>query len=197
MRGITPPRMMRLVGTTGALLVLLGGRVHAQAGIVSTAIGTTLNAAKNAALSVTVVSGGVQTIPSLTDGAINTFASPVRITTTWALDLFTVSNIHLIGYFTNPTQALSNGTTGIPASAVQGRMATGLPTTFTSFTQAGGGGVGTAGGSLELFREFVFLVFNRAGTRTDDLELRLDLTAQAPLAAGTYAGTLYLRAVVY
>jgi hypothetical protein len=185
------------LGSLGLLGLALPGAAWAQTGVISTVAGVTLNASQNQKITVTVTWGGVQNIPALTDGAINAFPTPVRITTTWSLDILTIGNHALVGYFTNPTQALTNGTNGIPASLVEGRMVTGLPTTFTPFTQAGHPGAGTAGGSLDLWRVFTFIIFNLTGTRTDDLELRLNLTGQPALAAGTYAGTLFLRAVVY
>jgi hypothetical protein len=76
---------------------------------------------------------------------------------------------------------------------MKGRMSTGTPTSFTAFTQAAVGGAGQAGGSLLLFTTTITGV-NKKSSRTDNLELQIDLTGQSA-TAGTYTGTLNLRAV--
>lgn len=197
MRGRMPQRAGQALALMGALLAARVAPLAAQAGVISTVSGVTLNATQSNRITVTVTSGAVQTIPSIVDGAINPFPAPVRITTSWSLDLLTIGNLRLVGYFTTPTQAMSNGATNIPSSQIEGRMLTGLPTTFTPFTGAAVGAVGSAGGSLELWRVLVFLFFNQNGSRTDDLELRLNRTGQPALPSGTYAGTLLLRAIVF
>ena len=72
-------------------------------------------------------------------------------------------------------------------------MASGTPTTFTAFTQAGVGTIGTAGGSLTLFTQSAASL---AGNRTDNLDLEIDLTGHPNLVPGTYSGTLNLQAIV-
>ena len=64
---------------------------------------------------------------------------------------------------------------------------------FTAFTQNGVGGVGTAGASLSLFTQPV-LGYSKTGTQTIDLQLQLDLVGRV-LTAGSYSGTLNIRAV--
>ncbi len=166
----------------------------AQPGVLSTPPGVAITAAKATALSVTVVSGATQTIPSITDGAVNFFPSPVTITTTWDLAPM-LGQVHLVAYFANPAQALAAGASYIPSSRIRGRVPTGTPTTFTAFTQNATGAAGSAGGSLRLWSRTVLLIFGLRGTRTDNLELQLDLTGQPALTPGLYAGTLNLRAV--
>jgi len=176
-----------------ALLVAAPRASHAQ--IISPDLGVSLGARKNTALTVSVLSGGVQSIASITDGAINAFSSPVRVQTTWSVNPGLTGSVQLVAYFTDPTSALAAGPSArIASSRVQGRMATGLPAAFTAFTGVGIGGVGTAGASLRLFSVNITGP-NRNATRTDDLDLRLDLTGQPPLSVGTYTGMIYLRAV--
>jgi hypothetical protein len=55
-------------------------------------------------------------------------------------------------------------------------------------------GVGVAGGSLQLFSQAVAAA-NYFGTRTDQLDLRLDLTGTTTMA-GDYLGTLNVQAIV-
>jgi hypothetical protein len=171
------------------LMALGTSRAEAQVGLTSSVGTVTINATKASVLTVAINTGGTQTLASLTDGTTNNFATPVNITTTW--DLNAGASVSLVGFFTTPASALVSGANLIPSSWVKGKMSTGLPTTFTAFTQNALGGVGTAGGSLALFTDAGSL----KKSRTDDLNLQLDLTGQA-IIPGTYTGTLNLRAVV-
>jgi hypothetical protein len=153
-----------------------------------------LAATAPSALSVTVSSGAVQTIANVTDNAVNNFPSPVVIQTSWDVNPGQTNTVNLVAYFTVPAQALTGGVTQIPSSRVLGRMATGIPTTFTAMTQNGLGGVGTAGGSLRLFAVNIG-GGNKIGSRTDDLDLQLNLVGFPTLMAGDYVGVLNLRAV--
>ena len=72
-------------------------------------------------------------------------------------------------------------------------MTTGIPTTYTAMTQNGVGGVGTAGGSLQLFSVNIG-GGNKTASRNDNLDLQLDLVGTT-LPAGTYVGVLNIRAV--
>src|SRR6476661_1453006 len=137
----------RLGSTLLALSVsatLRAGDLSAQAQVIS------LAAAAPGSLTILVTSGGVQTIPAVTDNAINNFPSPVVIQTSWNVNPGQTNTVDLVAYFSVPAQALV-GPTQIPSSRVKGRMTTGIPTTFTAITENAVGGVGTAGGSLQLF----------------------------------------------
>ena len=149
-----------------------------------------------ATLTVLVNAGGAQNIPSLVDNRINTFPIPVNITTSWNLATL-ITAVDLVAYFTIPTAALVNGPNSIPSSRMLGRVVTGVPRTFTAFAQNPIGGVGTPGGSLHLFRQFILAPINSVGQRTDNLDLQLDLRGIPNLPAGTYAGTLNIRAIAY
>ncbi len=177
----------------GAVTAVSLGAASAQAqvGLTSSVANVQINATKNSVLTVAVNSGGTQTLASLTDGAVNAFASPVNITTTW--DLNAGTSVVLVGSFATPAQALASGGNFITSTYVKGQMPSGTPTTMTAFTNSGVGGVGTAGGSLTLFSQSATPL---AGTRTDNLNLEIDLTGHAPLVPGTYSGTLNLQAVV-
>ena len=71
---------------------------------------------------------------------------------------------------------------------------TSYPAVFTAFTQNAVGGIGTAGGSLRLF-SINITGANKTVTRTDNLNLQIDLTGAAILPPGTYSGTLNIEAV--
>jgi hypothetical protein len=181
----------------GALL-LTAIPLAAQPGVTSAVRTVSMSAIKTTAITVSVVSGGTQTLANITDNAINTFATPVQISTSWTLHPST-GNLRLIAYFSTAAQALANGTEYIGSVAMEGRIQT-LPTTpwqptaWTPFTQNASDGVGTNGASLRLM-DLNINGANRQASRTMDLELRLNLTGQPTTSAGTYSGTITLRAV--
>ena len=180
------------LGTTlvalGAILALGARELSAQAQIIS------LAAVAPGALSVAVTSGAVQSIPAVVDNAVNNFSTPVVIQTSWNVKPGQTNTVNLIAYFSLPTQALSGGTVQIPSSRILGRVTTGLPVAYTAMTQNALGGVGSAGGSLQLFSVNV-TGSNKNAARTDNLDLQLNLVGFPPLPAGAYAGVLNLRAV--
>ncbi len=155
----------------------------------------TLATAPINSLTVTVTAGAVQTIAAVADNAVNAFPTPVAVTTRWSVNPGQINSISLVAYFTAPSQALVGGAVQIPSSRVRGRMTTGLPTTFTAFTQAAVAAAGTAGGSLVLFSEDITGPNKGTLTRTDNLDLQLDLVGFPDLPVGTYTGTLNIRAV--
>jgi hypothetical protein len=153
-----------------------------------------LAAATPSTITVTLPSGAVQTIAGVTDNAINNFPAPVVITTSWNLSPGQTNSVNLVAYFSIPAQAMTGGAVQIPSSRIQGRMTTGLPAAFTPITQNAIAGVGSAGGSLALF-SVPINGGNKNASRTDNLDLRLNLVGFPTLPAGTYAGVLNIRAV--
>jgi hypothetical protein len=174
----------------------------AQVGTVSTARIVSLAATKTGKLTMGVISGGAQTLASLTDNTTNNFPTPVVIQTQWDLNPGQTGNVNVIGWFSVPAQALLNGSTGtaIPSSRLKGQLSPGAPAptsypaVFTAFAQNAVGGVGTAGGSLRLF-SITITGANKTVTRTDNLNLQIDLTGAPILPPGTYSGTLNIEAV--
>jgi hypothetical protein len=172
----------------------------AQAATRSPVATVTLSAYKPARAAVTIVSGASQSLAgALSPGATQSFGGPVSLETSWSVDPAVSGSLTLVAYFDAPAAALANGAAAIPSRAVQGRVATGAPTVFSSFTEApvgpGGDAVGSAGGTLRLFTEPIGAT-NAVAARRDNLELRLDLTGIPSLPAGAYAGTLNIRAIV-
>lgn len=178
------PKLLAL----GVLLALGAPELLAQAQVIS------LAAAAASSLTVTIQSGATQTIAGIADNTATNFPSPVVIQTAWKVNPGQTNTVNLVAYFSLPAQAMVGGSTQIPSSRVLGRMTTGLPTTFTAITQNGIGGVGTAGGSLHLFAVTIG-GGNQDASRTDNLDLQLNLVGFPPLAAGTYTGVLNIRAV--
>ena len=128
---------------------------------------------------------------TLTPGAAATASAPVAITTTWVLGSGR-STVELDAYFASATAALTDGSSDdIPSSHVFGLMTSGTPTSFTAFTQSAS--LGTASAGLVLFTQ-TLTGSTMASTRTDNLQLKIDLTSQPTLPAGTYTGSLILQA---
>jgi hypothetical protein len=177
---------------------LLSGVAGAQASVRSTVspVPAFAAAAATGEVGISIGSGAIQSLGPVTDNTTNSFPNPVSITLTWDLHPSTAS-VQVIGYFTSASAAMTSGPVSIPASWIKGRVLTagvnGAPTTYTAFTQNATGGVGSAGGSLTLASQPV-LGYSKAGTLTFDLQLQLDLTGRE-LTAGSYSGTLNIRAV--
>ncbi len=178
----------RVLAGTAALLFVAASSAVAQVGLTSNVATVALTATKNATLTVSP-NASTATLASITDNSnVNNF-TPVSLTTAW--NLTGGSTVRLIGWFATPTQALANGTDFIPSSKVEGRV---NATAYAPFTSAAVAGVGVAGGSLQLFSQAVG-AGSYFGTRTDQLDLRLDLTGTTTMA-GDYTGTLNLQAIV-
>ncbi len=179
---------------SGLCLALWAGEAAAQAGTVSPAPLVTRSATKPGRLTVSLSAGLSRSIPSVTDNAVNTFTGTTTIVTQWDLNPGQTNTVDLVAYFSTPAQAMTGGAVQIPSSRVLGRMATGLPVAFAAMTQSGIGAVGTAGGSLRLFSVNISGT-NKAASRTDNLDLQLDLVGFPALPPGTYSGTLNIRAI--
>jgi hypothetical protein len=170
-------------------LVLVGtSSVQAQVGLTSNVATVALTATKNATLTVSP-NASTATLASITDNSVVNNFTPVSLTTAW--NLTAGSSVRLIGWFATPAQALVNGTDLIPSSKVEGRVGAAA---YAPFSAGAVGGVGVAGGSLQLFNQAVG-AGSYFGTRTDQLDLRLNLTGTTAMA-GDYTGTLNLQAVV-
>jgi hypothetical protein len=129
---------------------------------------------------------------ALTPGAVAAASGPVSIVTTWVLGSSNTS-VELDSYFAS-VDALTDGAgvpVTIPSADVLGQVVTGTPTAFTPYT--GTGVVGTAGAGLILFTQAITDA-NRSATRTDALNLEIDLTGTPQLPAGVYTGTLTIQA---
>jgi hypothetical protein len=148
--------------------------------------------------SLTVVASPSTVSFMLVQGGVASGSSAIVITTTLN-GVTALSSLKLYGYFSSATAALTDGATipnNIPSSAVLGQMTTGIPTTYTAFTQSNA--VGTAGAGLLLFNTSSLLPIGclpaLAVCRTDSLNLEINLGALPQLPAGTYNGSLILQA---
>lgn len=116
---------------------------------------------------------------------------PVNITTMWS-GATLGSGISLYGSFASSSAAMSGtvSSAALPSSVISGQMSTGLPTTYTPFSQTNP--LGTAGASLKLFSQTV--TGSGSGSRTDALSLSINLSTLRQLPADTYTGTLTIQA---
>ncbi|MBS1800555.1 MAG: hypothetical protein JSS95_12110 [Acidobacteria bacterium] len=116
-------------------------------------------------------------------------SSPIVVTTTWS-GVSLLSSLNLYAYFTSSTAALSGSTpvVNIPSANVLGKDTTGIPTSFTSFTQS----IPVGGASLQLYSTSSIL--SLGGNHVDNLTLEIDLTSLPQLPAATYSGVLLLQA---
>jgi hypothetical protein len=180
-----------------ALLALLAAPAAAQVGLASSARTVVLTATKPGSVGITLPGGSAATLPTALTLGANDFA-PLPIETSWDLDPSRTSAVSLVAFFQAPGAALVAGGATIPASALLGRVTTGSPTAYTRFTGAavtsGEVQAGVAGGTLVLFSQPIS-PGSAAGRRTDQLQMRIDLTGWPDLPAGTYQGTLNLLAV--
>jgi hypothetical protein len=181
-------RLMSVLLAATALFLFGATNARAQVGLTSNVATVAMTATKAATLSVTPAAS-VATLATITDGSNANDFTPVSLTTDW--NLTAGSSVRLVGWFGTPAQALANGTDFIPSSKVEGRV---NATAYAPFTGAPVGAVGVAGGSLQLFSQSVG-AGTFFGSRTDVLDLRLDLTGTTTMA-GDYTGTLNLQAIV-
>lgn len=152
-----------------------------------------VSAALTESLSVSAGAGPVTF--SLVPGAIAPGSAPVAIQTSWVLKPNRIA-VTLVGYFDSLDALTDSGppAASINVANVQGRVATGTPTSFTAFTQSPTVGIGTPGASLELFSETI-TGLNKQRTRTDNLELQINLTGPVQQPAGNYTGILRIQAI--
>ncbi|HLV26854.1 MAG TPA: hypothetical protein VKZ41_11095 [Gemmatimonadales bacterium] len=186
-------RMAMTVAVAALAVSLTSLPVLAQAGIQSGPAAVNVNAAKNASLTLTVISGATQSLASITDNAVNEFPTPVSFTTTWDVHPQTDGFI-VVASFASAANALAHSETAdaIASSFIEGSVPTGQPVTFTPFTADVTGG--TPGAGLLLVQQSLTPP-TRRGSRTDNLSLRLNLVGADPVAVGEYSGVLTLRAI--
>jgi hypothetical protein len=111
----------------------------------------------------------------------------IAVTSTLTLPLST--SIRVYGYFVSSTAALTGTASGshIPTSAVYGIMPTGVPTSYTAFTQTGPFG-GSSSSLLLVSLNGIAVLYSE----TDNLTLKINLSGVA-IPADTYVGTLYIQ----
>ena len=179
------------------VLALWAAPLRAQIGLASATTAVALSAAKVASVSVSLPGGSSATLPGALVTGPNDF-TPIPVSTAWEVDPRRTAAVALVAYFGQPARALAGPAGAIPSAAVFGRMPTGGPKSFTPFTgnpvAAGSALAGATGGTLVLFTQTISDA-NAVDSRSDNLQVRIDLTGAPELPAGSYAGTLNLLVI--
>ena len=186
-------RLARSTGALGLGLSVLASLLLAPAAealVLSGLQNVTLNATTVTSLSIAITSGTSMNF-TLMQGALANGSTAAAITTGWNVNPGKTGTIALYGYFTTPSAALTGSVVNIGSNYVEGRVTTGAPVVYTPFTQTNP--VGPAGGSLLLFSETITGI-NKNKIRTDNLNLRINLTTSPAIPAGDYTGTLRIQA---
>jgi hypothetical protein len=189
--------LMRSARQPGLLLLLAASFAcgHARAQAVRVNKASTMAITPQTAVSSLSLSASPSSVSfHLVSGGIATGSTAVDITTTWGGSFCLLTcTINVYGYFSSAGNALSGSSpvVYIPSSEVLGQVPTGIPTTYTAFTQSNP--FGGAGASLQLIQQS-FFILTGSGSRTDALNLEINLATQPQLPAGTYTGTLYIQA---
>jgi len=181
----------------GAALALWAPALHAQIGLASAATTVALTATKAASVSVSLPGGTSASLPGALVTGPYDFA-PIPVTTAWEVDPQRTAAVSLVAYFAQPARALASSGGAIPSSAVLGRVPSGGPKAFAPFAgapvSAGSGMAGAAGSTLVLFTQSISGT-NAVGGRSDNLQVRIDLTGAPELPAGRYSGILNLLVI--
>jgi hypothetical protein len=155
-----------------------------------------LNATMNESLSVVTATPSVTF--ELQPQAVIAGNQPVMITTSWNLNA-SRTKVVLNAFFSDPANALTasdgNGDIRIPSVEIFGRSATGVLTTYTAFARPTPSG--PSNGGFEVFSQSLTAGVNDLGSRTDSVELQIDLRNHPRLSAGRYHGVLTLIAQVF
>jgi hypothetical protein len=181
---------MGTLGLALGVLVPLLAAPPAEAVVLSGLANLALQASTPSSLTISITSGTSMNF-TLFQGLAANGSTAAAITTSWNVNPGKTGSVQLFGYFSTPSAALTGASYDIASSYVEGRMTTGTPTTYTPFTQTNA--VGPAGGSLLLFSETITGT-NKNKSRTDNLNLRINLTTSPAVPAGTYTGTLHIQA---
>ena len=184
-----PNKLVIFIAPLALLLVLVTRTASAQVLNSNTAT-VALNATMAETLAISATPGTVNF--TLVPGSTSAGSAPVVVNTSWVLSALRGS-VNLYAWFATPSAALTDGAAtpnNIPSSEVYASTANGIPTTLTAFTQSNT--LGVANGGLKLFSQ-TLSSSTRESSRTDSVNLQINLTGQPQLPAGTYTGTLNLQ----
>lgn len=166
-----------------AAFVFLAAPAHAQSN--SSVLGVNLTAVLDNRLTV-VASPGLVNFTLLPNG-ISNGSTPVTVQTIWQLPQL-LGIVTTYAYFSSAPAALSNGAGAqIPSSNVSASINGGAFQAFTANSPF------AAGSSIMVHRTFI-IFFNRSGTNSDTLNLRINTTGLG-LPQGFYSGVMNVQAV--
>ena len=173
--------------TATALLLFTATSAVAQLNS-GTGAAVTLNATVAESLTVSLDRNAISF--ALTPGsASNSGNTGLNITTAWNLASGR-SAVKLYAYFSNPTEALTNGTNSIPAANVSVSVGGGGALSLDSSIPSAFGSIGAVLVDTAITSANQI---NLTGTQSP-VALNIDLSSTPTLPAGTYSGTLHFQA---
>ena len=129
---------------------------------------------------------------ALVSGGAANGSLPITVTTSLT-GIGVLDTVQIVAYFASPNALSSTAGDKIPASAVYARCSTCASMAWGNFTQTS-----SLGGSNSFVLENgTDLLTITGGTRTNTLQLKVDLTLLPQTPAGTYTGTLVLAAQMF
>ena len=173
-----------LVKALSCLIVIFVFPSMASAQLNSNIAGVNLNAVLTSSLTLSATPGNVNF--TLVPNGVANGSGAVTVTTSWVLPQL-IGTVNIWAYFSGAPAALTDGAgSNIPSSSVLGSP---NGAAFAPFTATG---PFAAGSSLRIANVLIF-IFNRTGTRVDNLNLRINTTG-LNLPAGTYSGVMHIQA---
>ena len=190
-----PTRSGKVALITVLVAVVPGAFAGSRPALKSSTVAVQLRAVVQERLSLVSATQGV--VFSLSPERVARGDRPISFTTSWNLDA-TRTSVVVSAFFEDATGALTalgstNPADRVATADVWGRSTTGTPTEFAPFSSA----VRWPGCGMEVFRQQLRPHVNDMFSRTDELELEIDLTRRASLPLGSYEGELTLVAEAY
>ena len=171
-----------------SLLLLLAGISAAQV-LNSGAATIALNANLSESVSLTL-SGNAVNFTLNAGAASNPGSTPVTATTTWTLKP-SRGSLNIYAFFSSSASALTDSAgDNIPSSSFEISDNGGAFTALTNTTPFGGANAGLQLGSVKILGN------NKQGTRTDNINFNINLSALPQLPAATYTGTVTIQVQV-
>lgn len=179
------------IRVTGALLlVCLLTSLGATAQVLNSGAATiALNATLTESVSVTLSANAVN-FTLAAGSASNPGSTSVTATTVWTLKP-SRGNLNVYAFFSSSAAALTDGAgNNIPSSSFQISDNGGAFTALTSTVPFGGANAGLQLATVKIIGN------NKQGSRTDNMNFNINLSALPALPAGTYTGTVTIQVQV-
>lgn len=181
-------RTIRIAVLLSTLLLL--AHVPATAQVLNSGAATiALNANLSESVSVTLSASAVNFV--LTAGSSsNPGSTAITATTVWTLKP-SRGSLNVYAFFASSASALTDGAgNNIPSSSFEISDNGGASTALTNTVPFGGANAGLLLGSVKILGN------NKQGTRTDNMNFNINLSALPNLPAATYTGTVTIQVQV-
>lgn len=180
---------LQIIRVIGAL-VLIGSSLGATAQVLNSGASTiALNATLTESVSVTLSANAVN-FTLAAGSASNPGSTSVTATTVWTLKP-SRGSLNVYAFFSSSAAALTDGSgNNIPSSSFQISDNGGAFTALTSTVPFGGASAGLQVATVKIIGN------NKQGSRTDNMNFNINLSALPTLPAGTYTGTVTIQVQV-